>query len=89
ELCVPLVLISHKDRYYVYRYVDSFVLDVTDYFDRVLDFNSNSPLVPVLSSKSNYFVDNFPEVFLSAKVGERVSTIESLFEFDMNNVDEV
>lgn len=89
ELCVPLVLISHKDRYYVYRYIDGFVVDVTDYFDRVLDFNSNSPLVPVLSSKSNYFVDNFPEVFLSAKVGERVSTIESLFEFDMNNVDEV
>lgn len=89
DLCIPLTLINHEGKYYVYRDIDSFMIDITDYFDRVLDFNSNSPLVPVLSSKSEYFIDSFPEVFLSAKLGERVNTIESLFGFDMSNVDEV
>lgn len=89
DLCIPLVLINHEGKYYVYRDIDNFVIDITDYFARVLDFNSNSPLVPILSSKSEYFIDSFPEVFLSAKVGERVNTIESLFGFDMSNVSEV
>lgn len=89
DLCIPLILVSREGKYYLYRGIDNFMMDITDYFDRVLNFNSNSPLVPVLSSKSEYFIDSFPEVFLSAKAGERVSGVESLFVFDMSNIDEV
>lgn len=87
DICVPFIFVNRDGKYFIYREIDNLIYDVSKYFESFISFNSNSPLIPVLSSESNYLVDSFPDLFLSAHRGEKVNYNKSIFTYVISNAE--